>query len=89
MGNETIASYLENYNKWRRGDEEIEMPEPKELGIAIDCAISYLRHDMEIIKRQYLALRDLTTPTGHLPHLNGYCTPECKAVMRCIAERRA
>lgn len=49
MSNETIAAYLEQYNKWRRGDESIEHPNPKELGEAIDCAVAYLRHDEVVI----------------------------------------
>lgn len=37
-----IADYLTNYNKWRRGGDN-EMPEPKELGYYIDCAIEELK----------------------------------------------
>jgi hypothetical protein len=31
--------FLQRYNQWRRGDESIEQPDPKEIGIAIDDAI--------------------------------------------------
>lgn len=50
MSNENIAAFLENYNKWRRGDESIEMPKPQEIGEALDCAVAYLRHDDEVIE---------------------------------------
>lgn len=49
MSNETIAAFLENYNKWRRGDESLPMPKPQDIGEAIDCAVAYLRHDDSII----------------------------------------
>jgi hypothetical protein len=39
---ETI-SLLEQYNKWRRGDDTITMPEPFELGVAISDAVRLLR----------------------------------------------
>lgn len=32
---------LKYHNKWRRCDEEIEMTNPKQLGIAIDVVIRY------------------------------------------------
>lgn len=37
-----IIKYLHNYQKWRRG-ADLPMPNPKELGIAIDGAIRELR----------------------------------------------
>lgn len=38
-----IIKYLHYYQKWRRG-ADIPMPNPKELGIAIDGAIRELRN---------------------------------------------
>ena len=38
-----IIKFLENYNKWRRGDENIEMPNPKEIGENIDKVIKILK----------------------------------------------
>jgi hypothetical protein len=37
--NQQIIEILQRYNQWRRGDEAIEQPDPKEIGIAIDDAI--------------------------------------------------
>ena len=37
-----VIKILKNYNKWRRGDENINMINPKTLGIAIDEAIRHL-----------------------------------------------
>ena len=38
-----LANKLERYNKWRRGAEDIEQPNPTELGILIDEVIKELR----------------------------------------------
>ena len=35
------VALLENHNKWRRGDDTLEMADPKELGIAIDLMVEY------------------------------------------------
>jgi len=43
MTTETAIHILELYNKWRRADEDMEMPDPKQLGLAIDCAIKELK----------------------------------------------
>lgn len=43
-GNRTkLANELERYNKWRRGAEDIEQPNPTELGILIDDVVKELR----------------------------------------------
>jgi hypothetical protein len=39
---ETISA-LENYNKWRRGDDTLPMPDPFETGVAIGDAVRLLR----------------------------------------------
>lgn len=41
-----LEIYLTKYNLWRRGDENIEMPEPKELGLKIEAACNLIR-DMQ------------------------------------------
>jgi hypothetical protein len=43
MTKQEVADFLENYNKWRRGAEDISQPVPKELGIAIELAVKFLR----------------------------------------------
>jgi hypothetical protein len=48
---ETIAT-LKEYNKWRRGDETITMPDPFELGVAIDDAVRLLK-ELEHIKSEF------------------------------------
>lgn len=42
-----IIKYLHNYQKWRRG-ADLPMPNPKELGIAIDGAIRELRNSQRL-----------------------------------------
>lgn len=51
---------LRKYNRWRRGDERIKMPDPKELGKLIDdvaCRLEVLEreHSEERRKREKLA----------------------------------
>lgn len=38
-----LANELERYNKWRRGAEDIDQPNPTWLGILIDEVIKELR----------------------------------------------
>ena len=40
---EEIANFLENHNKWRRGNDNIDPPDPVALGEIIEDAVSYLR----------------------------------------------
>jgi hypothetical protein len=48
---ETIAT-LKDYNKWRRGDETITMPDPFEVGVAIGDAVRLLS-ELEIIRSEF------------------------------------
>jgi hypothetical protein len=41
---------LTKHNSWRRGDETIEMQDPKEIGAAIDDAVNLLRKYAELEK---------------------------------------
>ncbi len=36
---EEAIEILENHNKWRRGDDDIPMTNPKLLGLAIDLVV--------------------------------------------------
>ena len=36
------AATLRQYNEWRRGDETVEQPDPREIGEAIDAAIEMI-----------------------------------------------
>lgn len=45
MDKQKVIKILEQYNKWRRANEDISMPDPKEIGKAIDCAIKYLKYE--------------------------------------------
>lgn len=42
MTADQVVAFLKNYNKWRRGDDSIEQPHPRELGEAIDAAIQII-----------------------------------------------
>lgn len=52
MTDDQIIQNLHYYQKWRRG-AKIEMPDPKELGLALDSAIRRLRQ----IKKQHYDMR--------------------------------
>lgn len=41
MNKKELVKFLRNYNHWRRG-AETPMPSPKELGVALDAAISII-----------------------------------------------
>ena len=55
-----IIKYLHNYQKWRRG-ADLSMPDPKELGRAIDGAIRELRN----FQRLKLKLEKNNQKTNH------------------------
>ena len=38
---------LEEYNKWRRGDETLKMPNAKELGKTIDYIVDYFKNPID------------------------------------------
>ncbi len=45
----TVA-LLKHFNAWRRGDERLEMPNPAEIGLAIDSAIELIERHHAVIK---------------------------------------
>ena len=45
MNKEEAIKTLEEFNKWRRANEDIDMPDPKDIGKAIDFAIKYLKDE--------------------------------------------
>jgi len=52
---------LKRFNAWRRGDDVIEQPNPKEVGQAIDAVIEYLaalQRDRDDWKVEAQLLRD-------------------------------
>ena len=71
---ETI-SVLEEYNKWRRGDETISMPDPFEVGVAIGDAVRLLREltaEREKVRVMREALENLRDEQNGAP----LCTRE-------------
>jgi len=42
MTTQQAISILRQHNAWRRGDDTIEMQEPKEIGEAIDVAVRFI-----------------------------------------------
>lgn len=44
MNTKETLLFLANFNSWRRGDDSIEMPDPAEIGAAIDDAVNFLRN---------------------------------------------
>ncbi len=39
---EELIQFLKDYNRWRRGDETIAQPDPKEIGENLDKVIKIL-----------------------------------------------
>lgn len=52
----TVA-LLKHFNAWRRGDERLEMPNPAEIGLAIDSAIELIE-TLEADAKRYRFLRN-------------------------------
>jgi hypothetical protein len=50
---------LTKHNSWRRGDETIEMQDPKEIGAAIDDAVNLLRKYAELEKENAALRKDV------------------------------
>lgn len=53
------AAFLRNFNKWRRGDESIEMPDPAEIGLNIDFAVATLESISDAVLRERDACADI------------------------------
>ena len=37
-----VAAILRQFNEWRRGNEDIPQPDPREIGAAIDAAVEMI-----------------------------------------------
>jgi hypothetical protein len=57
---DTIKTLTE-FNAWRRGDEEIEQPQPTDIGHAIDSAIRHLETQQKAIEALKKKLKTKTT----------------------------
>ena len=89
---ETI-SVLEEYNKWRRGDETISMPDPFEIGVAIGDAVRLLRElaaERERVRVLEEALAFITkhggmtieTECGEIQCSGFWCAEQARAAMK-------
>ena len=54
------ATILRQFNKWRRGDETVEQPDPREIGEAIDAAVEMIERmrDVEVALREIVWSND-------------------------------
>jgi phosphomevalonate kinase len=52
------TKYLRQFNQWRRGNMDMEMPNPREVGRAIDAACDRLEH----LEQVRLEIRKLVKP---------------------------
>ena len=67
MTREEARDLLKWYNSWRRDDNvpnSYEMPDPKEIGIAIDVAISAL-DDLVDLKNKYNTIKEKYADLEH------------------------
>lgn len=49
MTTKQAISILKKYNKWRRGDSKMKMPDPTKIGVAIDIVIEQLELRDELL----------------------------------------
>jgi hypothetical protein len=56
-----VAAILRQFNEWRRGNEDIPQPDPREIGAAIDAAVEMIERtsktELEIRDRNDLIVR--------------------------------
>ena len=54
------AAILRQFNEWRRGDEDIPQPDPREIGEAIDAAVEMIERmrDVEVALREIVWSND-------------------------------
>ncbi len=46
-----ITTILRQFNEWRRGDEDIPQPDPREIGEAIDAAVEMIERVASLPRR--------------------------------------
>ena len=44
---ETALIILKRHNRWRRGDESLEMEHPAEVGVAIDTLVEFVENTLK------------------------------------------
>jgi hypothetical protein len=54
MTTKQAVSILKKFNKWRRGDDKIKMPDTTQIGIAIDIVVEQLELRDEMVKQAYI-----------------------------------
>ena len=47
MTTSEIVTFLRNFNRWRRGDEDLEQPDVRKVGEMIDAACEQLEQTAE------------------------------------------
>ncbi len=55
-----VTNILRQFNEWRRGDEDIPQPDPREIGEAIDAAVEIVERmrDVEVALREIVWSND-------------------------------
>lgn len=62
MTEQEALKLLQRHNRWRRGDDSVEMEDPRALGIAIDVACRVLAEHIE---------KEKTNDSTNRPHRKG------------------
>ena len=71
------ATILRQFNEWRRGDENIPQPDPREIGEAIDAAIGMI----ERMSKMEAALQIAVRQNSHDMLMTGDELRQCEAAM--------
>ena len=72
-----VAAKLRAFNEWRRGDEEIPQPDPREIGEAIDAAIEMI----ERMEKMEAALRIAVRQNSHDMLMTGDELRQCESAL--------
>ena len=72
-----VAAFLRQFNEWRRGDDDIEQPAPREIGEAIDAAVEMI----ERMGKMEAALQIAMRQNSHDMLMTGDELRQCEAAM--------
>ena len=72
-----VTTILRQFNEWRRGDEDIPQPDPREIGEAIDAAVEMI----ERMGKMEAALQIAMRQNSHDMLMTGDELRQCEAAL--------
>ena len=72
-----VTTILRQFNEWRRGDEDVPQPDPREIGEAIDAAVEMI----ERMGKMEAALQIAMRQNSHDMLMTGDELRQCEAAL--------